>query len=117
METIEIDGKKYAEVDVVKFENRKLIKNVIFLVVLLFVGIALVLSVNTLIQNINIIKQDPLIYGMGLHNFTSCQCVDTSSKLWTSNELGFIHTEQVFYDEPEFTFDISDFEVEENRTG
>ncbi len=118
MEIKEIDGKKFIEFEQHKLQRKKLIISIIFLVLILIATIALVNATMILIKNRDIIGQDPLRYGMDLHNFTSCQCLDVDGKDWKSNELGFIHVEQVDpTEQPSFSFNISNFGVRENRTG
>jgi len=77
-------------------------------------------TINVLLENKEIIQKDPLIYGMGVHNFTSCSCFDFNGKDWYSTETGFVHNP-----EPEYTVNYSErirldtlqLEVTENRTG
>ena len=71
-------------------------KQTLFLILLLIAIILLVVSLSVLIKNRNIIVSDPLMYGMDVHNFTSCNCYDDVGQLWTSSETGFT-TQKVNY--------------------
>lgn len=44
---------------------------------LLFIAIIVLIAVLIIfVKNINLIKSDSLVYGMKVHNFTSCSCQD-----------------------------------------
>jgi len=64
-------------------------RQTLFLILLLIVIILLVISLVVLIKNKNLIMKDTLIYGMELHNFTSCSCYDSENTLWVSGETSF----------------------------
>lgn len=121
MEIKEIEGKKFIEYDEYKYRKKRFIMSILFLILLSGAIVALLNATFVLLDNKDIIQQDPLIYGMGLHNFTSCQCFDSQGKDWYSTEKGFIHEEQgknwINYSSPEYTLNISNFGVEKNRTG
>ena len=56
----------------------------IFIILLLF-------SVIAIIKYGNMITTDPLNYGMKIHKFETCTCLDDMGKTWTSlNDTGFI---------------------------
>jgi len=63
---------------------------IIFLALLIIAICAMIFTVITLIKNKNIIISDPLIYGMKVHNFTKCSCLDSDGKFWDSEGKGFI---------------------------
>lgn len=68
----------------------------IIFVLLLAVAIAvMIFTTITLLKNKDLITKDPLSYGMRVHNFTSCSCIDRNNKGWDSKDGGFIHTEGV----------------------
>ena len=64
-------------------------RQTIFLVLLVIIIIVMIVSLTILVKNKNLIMTDTLIYGMELHNFTSCGCYDSSGILWSSTENGF----------------------------
>lgn len=93
MEIREIDGKQF-----IKFDEYKAIRfrrnlSILFLFLLIIAIIVLINAISVLLKNKDIIQQDPLIYGMKVHNFSSCQCFDFEGKDWYSTETGFIHKE------------------------
>ena len=55
----------------------------------------LMFTTMTLIKNKDLIAKDALVYGMELHNFTSCQCTDQIGRTWESTEDGFIHRQGI----------------------
>ena len=67
-----------------------------FLILLVMVIILMVITITTLVKNKDLIMKDTLIYGMELHNFTSCSCYDSDGKLWYSTETGFTTSENSY---------------------
>ena len=60
-----------------------------FILFLIFVFIIVqIVSIITLLKNKELIRNDPLNYGMKLHNFTSCSCFDNNGKSWDSVPSG-----------------------------
>ena len=68
-------------------------KNIIVFASILILMFLLLVAVLALVKNIQLIKKSPLDYGMQQNKFTSCLCLDNSSRTWISNGSGF-HTEQ-----------------------
>ncbi len=90
MEIKEIDGKKFIEYDEHRSQTRKTLMGVAFIVAIIIASYAMVSTTKTLIENKDIIEKDPLIYGMDVHGFVSCQCYDQKGNEWSSQETGFI---------------------------
>jgi len=65
-------------------------KQIIFLVLIVIFILLLIFTMITLIKNKDIITKDPLVYGMQVHNFSYCSCLDNSGKYWESSKNGFI---------------------------
>ncbi len=93
MEIREIDGKKFIEFDEHKYRRKRMIISTIFLILLAAAIIAIANTTFTLIKNKEIIQKDPLVYGMDVHGFVSCQCYDEEGKDWYSEDVGFVHRE------------------------
>lgn len=102
MEVKEIDGKQYVEFDVAKHARKRFITSVVILILLAASILALVSATVILVKNKNIIASDPLIYGMSLHNFTSCSCFDQAGTEWSSTDKGFLNIPKggVWIDDP-----------------
>lgn len=63
--------------------------------ILMIIAICVLLfTVITLIKNKDIIISDPLVYGMKVHNFTSCSCFDGQGNNWQSKDNGFVTTKE-----------------------
>ena len=116
MEVKEIDGKKYIEYDEERQLRKRFIVSVLFLFLLAGSIIALSTATIILIKNKNIITSDPLIYGMNVHNFSSCQCTDNQGLQWTSKDTGFT-TEQFIPGPTIVDFNVSKINGEINGTG
>ncbi len=120
MEIREIDGKKFIEFDEYKAIRLRRYLSILFLILIAGAIIALINTTATLVKNKEIIQKDPLIYGMGLHDFVSCACYDSEGKDWYSTETGFIHQERgknwINYSDPKYQINFSKFEVSKNRT-
>jgi Cu/Zn superoxide dismutase len=71
-------------------EKQQLLQ-IIFNVLLLIAIITLIYTTMTLVKNKEIIQLDPLSYGMKIHNFTSCSCIDSDGKNWFSEKGGFVN--------------------------
>lgn len=69
-----------------KSETNQIIFNILLFIIIIILFVTIVI----LVKNINIIKSDSIIYGMKIHNFTSCSCIDDKGLTWTSSENGFI---------------------------
>jgi hypothetical protein len=67
---------------------------IVFNLLLVVTLCALIVTTVTLLKNKDLIVKDPLDYGMKVHNFTSCSCLDSQNKQWDSKDGGFIHIEQ-----------------------
>ena len=63
----------------------------IYLVLIFIFIVVLTFTIIYFVKNANLIKSDPLIYGMKKHNFTSCSCFDSNGNNYQSYEEGFIH--------------------------
>ncbi len=110
MEVKQIQGKTYIEYDEHKEKNKKMIIQVLFLIFLAIAITAMISTTVILIKNKDIIKQDPLRYGMEVHGFESCQCLDYQGIQWYSEGPGFANKK--------FTDVLPKInEVKENRTG
>lgn len=90
MEIREIDGRKYIEYNQHKQNNKKLIIQVVFIICILVASFAMVKATKTLIENKDLIVQDPLIYGLELHNFSSCQCFNDFGQTFTIGNKLFL---------------------------
>jgi len=62
----------------------------IFILMLIFICL-LIFTIITLVKNKDIIMSDSLVYGMKVHNFTSCSCFDSQGNNWESTLNGFIN--------------------------
>ncbi len=94
MQIKEIEGKKFVEYNEYKEIRRRKIISIVLLILIAFAIIVMLFTIITLIKNKNIIQSDPLIYGMDVHGFVSCQCIDEQGRDWRSNGTGFIHSRQ-----------------------
>lgn len=72
-----------------KRENKRVIIQIVFLFLMLVVIILMIVAITTLIKNKDIIQKDPLRYGMDVHDFVSCDCIDSKGIVWYSFETGF----------------------------
>ncbi len=110
MEVKEIEGKKYIEFQEHKNQRKKFVVSVLFLILLAIAIMAMIVTTFILIQNKDLISKDPLRYGMDVHGFVSCQCLDGDGMPWYSEGPGFANRK--------FTNEIPKInEVMENRTG
>ena len=64
---------------------------IIFLVLIAALIFLMIFTISIFLKNKNLITQDPLKYGMQIHNFTSCSCIDGKGESWYSYEGGFIN--------------------------
>jgi len=87
---IQINGTTYVKYNVLKELKYQKFKDAIFLIVIVFVIIALVMAITTLVKSRDIINKDALIIGMEKHGFVSCQCVDEQGTQWQSKGGGFL---------------------------
>ncbi len=111
-----IEGKKYIEYDEERQQRKRFIVSVLFLFLLAGAIIALATATIILIKNKNVITSDPLIYGMNVHNFSSCQCTDSQGLQWSSTDKGFIN--EFFVGGPATSeFNLSKINGETNGTG
>lgn len=55
-------------------------KQVIFLVLIMVFICMLAFTIFFLIKNKELITTDAIVYGMKMHNFTSCSCIDSTGK-------------------------------------
>jgi len=111
MEFKEIDGKKFVNYDELELrkKKRRMIMNIVFLIVIAFASFSMIRTTNVILDNKEMIQSDALLYGMSLHNFTSCQCFDSFGRDWYSNEEGFVHGSIAGFEEYKI-------EVGENRS-
>lgn len=118
MDIKQIDGKRYVEYSLYKTQRRKTIMSVAFIVAIIIASYAMISSIQTLLENKEIIQKDPLRYGMDVHGFVSCQCFDAEGKDWISKDSGFLHTSRgedwINYSEP---FNLTKFEVIDGTSG
>ena len=54
----------------------------------------MIVAIIVLVNNKDIIKADPLRYGMDVHGFVSCECSDEKGQSWYSDGIGFATTRQ-----------------------
>ena len=66
------------------------IQQYLILALILVFLIILVFTIVIFVRNVNLIKSDPLIYGMKRHNFIDCSCFDSSGNYYVSSGEGFI---------------------------
>ena len=57
------------------------IKQIVFLVLIVILIFLLIFTIVTLIKNKEIITKDAIVYGMKMHNFSSCTCLDNSGNI------------------------------------
>lgn len=72
-----------------KKEKMQLVFNILLIIIIAIMIIAIIF----LVRNKNIIQSDPLIYGMNIHKFSSCSCVDKNGLWWKSVGNGFVSQE------------------------
>jgi hypothetical protein len=77
---------------------------IIFNILLVICITILIFTLIVLLKNKDVIALDPLNYGMKLHNFTSCSCVDEKSDVWYSLESGFKNVKIFKGDEYKFKY-------------
>ena len=65
-------------------------KDYLYFILILIFLVLLMFTIVYFVKNANLIKSDPLIYGMKKHNFTSCSCFDSSGNNYQSSGEGFI---------------------------
>lgn len=75
-------------------EESKITITLIYLLLISIAVAALIFLSVKLVKNIDIIKSDPLSYGMNVHNFSSCSCIDGDGKNWNSFDGGFIYRDK-----------------------
>lgn len=73
-------------------EKNQVMQIISNLLLVITIGV-LIFTTITLIKNKDIIIKDPLTYGMGVHNFSECSCLDYNHKMWYSENGGFINRE------------------------
>ncbi len=87
-----IEDKKNKKV-YLEFSNKLMI---FVTITVYFVFICLFIMTGQLLwqfyKEADLIRTDPLIYGLKAHNFTNCQCFDTQGKVWDQKGEVFIHT-------------------------
>ncbi len=59
---------------------------IIFNVLLFIVIITLIVTTVILVKNVNIIKSDPFLYSMSVHNFSSCSCIGEEGMININNK-------------------------------
>lgn len=77
--------------DVIEEKKKSKYQNIYngLLMVALWLFIALLLfTLVTIVKYKDLISQDPINYGMGLHNFTDCSCQDIKGQTWYSQPGG-----------------------------
>ena len=109
MEIREIDGKKFVEYDEARRQTRRTLLSVAFIVAIIIASYAMIVTTKTLIENKEIITSDPLIFGMDVHGFVSCQCFDEQGSEWSSQGTGFINRPRGINNFP--IINITKFEV------
>ena len=72
----EFDGKKYIELQKISIAS-----SIIILMLLLLLSYFL----YTFHNNLELIKSDPLVYGLKSHDFNSCSCQDTKGQYYGVN--------------------------------
>lgn len=72
-------------------EKRKKDYQFYFLILIFLVVILFGLAIYVLLTEKDLIRKDPLVYGMSKHNFVECTCYDVEGKDWYSNGSIFIH--------------------------
>lgn len=110
-----INGVKYVEYKELRRQTVRFIIHTAFIMAIIYASYSMIIAINVLLDNKEIIQKDALIYGMGLHNFSSCLCLDNQGREWTSTETGFLHKEYgsgwVNYSSPESQINFSNIEV------
>ncbi len=78
-----------------QFDRKTFIVQLGIFIAMIVAIVLLFFTITTLIKDRDIIKSDPLIYGMRVHNFSSCNCVDKEGFMWESTETGFKHQRRI----------------------
>jgi hypothetical protein len=66
------------------------IRNMMTFILIVILLAFLFFTTVALVKNIKYIREDPLNFGMKVNGFSSCSCLDNSSRMWTSNGSGFV---------------------------
>lgn len=80
MNTKIINGKTYIEYDEHKALRNNTIKNTIFLFLLALSIMALLMAIVTVVQNKEMLMEQPIDYVMDKYGFISCSCIDGEGK-------------------------------------
>lgn len=62
-------------------------KQTLFLVLMVIFIVLLLFALVTFIKNSEIIKNDPIVYGIKVHNFTYCTCLKDNTLINFPNNL------------------------------
>jgi hypothetical protein len=65
----------------------------IFILIMIFMFILIVITI-ALVNNISLIKKNPMRLGMDNYGFSYCNCYDNESTMWIINDKG-IRTESI----------------------
>lgn len=65
-------------------------KETLFLILIVICIFLFTYTIATLIKNKEVIINDPITYGMKVHNYSYCSCMDSKGQYWESAEQGFI---------------------------
>jgi len=107
MEVKEIEGVKFVEYKKHKQQRRKMIIQIIFIIAIIYSSYAMIKTGRILLENKEIIQEDPFKYGMDSRGYVSCSCIDSNGNAWSTNNVALPGN---------YTIDFSNFEVNENRT-
>ena len=76
MKTKIIDGKTYVEYDEHKESRKRTNINLLFLVMLFISIVLLFFAITTIVNNKELVLQQPIDYIMNEYGFVSCSCTD-----------------------------------------
>lgn len=72
--------------------------SLIFLILITIFIVVMIFTIIILVKNIDLIKQDPLVYGMERMDYDSCDCIDSYGKVWNVNKSSYLLISDQFRD-------------------
>ncbi len=89
METKTIDGKEYIEYHKHKVLRNKTIINSIFLGLLFFALLLMVIAIKTIIENKEMLENQPIDYLIQQYDLASCSCYNSDGSLFIQEGSNF----------------------------
>ncbi len=87
MKTKTISGKVYVEYNDYKKLKNKTIINITFLILLSVAIVLLFMAITTIVNNKELVSQQPIDYVMDKYGFITCNCIDTTGQIFTQGSI------------------------------